>query len=117
MDFELSRYVLDGYAVVELRGELDVGTVPVLKAGLDGLLNRPAPRIILDLAALTYIDSSALTALVSSDRRARELGGALTLVGPRGIVARVLSITALDQHFPVFPTVSAAVADGQAALD
>lgn len=117
MDFELSRYTLDGYTVVELRGELDASTSPALQTGLEDLLNRRAPCVILDLSALTFLDSSALTVLVVSDRRAREAGGSLALAGPRQIVARVLSLTALDQHFAVYPTVADAIADRPAALD
>lgn len=117
MDFELSRYTVDGYTVVELRGELDASTSPVLQTGLDDLLNRPAPCVILDLSALTFLDSSALTVLVVSERRARERGGSLLLAGPRQIVARVLSLTALDQHFAVYSTVAEAIASHPAAAE
>jgi len=111
MDFELSRYAKEGYTVVELCGELDVTTVPILRPALHALLDGKTPRIILDLAELTFIDSSALTAIVIADRRARQLGVTLALAAPQRIVARVISITGLDRHFPVYPTVADAAAD------
>jgi len=113
MDFELSRHVKDGYVVVELRGELDVTTVPILRPVLHALLDGKTPRIILDLAELTFIDSSALTAIVIADRRARQLGVTLTLAAPQRIVARVFALTGLDRHLPLHPTVADAAASVQ----
>lgn len=113
MDFELSKHAKDGYVVVELRGELDITTVPNLRPALHALLDGKTPRIILDLSELAFIDSSALTAIVIADRRARQLGVTLALAAPQRIVARVLSITGLDQHFPVYPTLADAAADVQ----
>lgn len=113
MDFELSQHAKDGYVVVELRGELDITTVPNLRPALHALLDGKTPRIILDLSELAFIDSSALTAIVIADRRARQLGVTLALAAPQRIVARVLSITGLDQHFPVYPTLADAAADVQ----
>ena len=113
MDFELSQHAKGGYVVVELRGELDVTTVPMLRPALHALLDGTTPRIILDLAELTFIDSSAQTAIVIADRRARQLGVTFALAAPQRIVARVIAITGLDQHFPVYPTLAEAVADFQ----
>lgn len=115
MDFGLSQRAHDGYIVIELRGELDVVTVPALKTRLHSLLDGSVPRLILDLSGLTFIDSAALNALVIADRRARQLGVVLALAGPQRIVARVLSLTALDRHFPVYPTVADAAAGTQFA--
>lgn len=122
MDLELSvanppptssRDGKDGYVIVTLRGECDLNNADILRERLLALLDDgQAPCVIVDLTDLIFIDSSGLTALVVADRRARELGGTLVLAGARKIVGRVLSLTALDKHFPVYATVAEALADG-----
>lgn len=122
MDLELSvanppptssRDGKDGHVIVTLRGECDLNNADILRERLLALLDDgQTPCVILDLTDLTFIDSSGLTALVVADRRARALGGALVLAGARKIVARVLSLTALDKHFPVYATVAEALAGG-----
>jgi anti-sigma B factor antagonist len=116
VDFELSQCAKDDCIVVELRGELDVTTVPMLRPALHALLDGKAQHIILDLAELTFIDSSALTAIVIADRRARQLGVTIALAAAQRIVARVIGITGLDRHFPVYPTVADAAAGVQSGL-
>lgn len=122
MDLELSvaasppsssRDGKDDHVIVTLRGECDLTNADVLRERLLALLGSQTSCVILDLAGLTFIDSSGLTALVVADRRARELGGTIVLAGARKIVARVLSLTALDKHFPVYATVAEALAGGQ----
>jgi anti-sigma B factor antagonist len=110
VDLVLSERYGEGYAVVELRGELDVSNAACLRERLLGILGNQAPSLILDLPALIFIDSTGLSVLVVAERRAHELGGTLCLAGPQKIVARVLHITSLDKHFPVFGTVDQAIA-------
>lgn len=109
MDLELSERIQDGYAVVELHGELDISSASGLREQLFDILAGQAASLILDLSGLSFIDSTGISVLVAAERRAHELGGSLSLVGPQKIVARVLHITSLDRHFPIFPTVEEAI--------
>lgn len=109
MDLELSERIQDGYAVVELHGELDISSASGLREQLFDILADQAASLILDLSGLSFIDSTGISVLVAAERRAHELGGSLSLVGPQKIVARVLHITSLDRHFPIFPTVEEAI--------
>ena len=113
MDLGLSGHLMDGYAVVELRGELDVSSASSLRERLLGILADQAPNLILDLSRLTFIDSTGISVLLAAERRAHELGGSLSLAGPQKIVTRVLHITSLDRHFPIFPTVDDALLAGR----
>jgi anti-sigma B factor antagonist len=102
-----------GCAVVTAGGEIDVHTSPGLN---DALRTGDASshRIVLDLTAVTFLDSTGLTAMVAALNRARERGGSMTLVGPSGMVRRVLAITELDRVFAIYDTLDDAV---QAAVD
>jgi anti-sigma B factor antagonist len=110
---ELSVSVEDREAgspiVVRLAGEADVST----RALADVLAAETAkqPRLLLiDVSALTFIDSAALHEFVRAHRKLRAGGGRLALVGPAGAVARVIQLSALDQVFPVYASVEEAVA-------
>lgn len=115
MDLEISEHVLEGHTVVELRGELDLSNAQALRDRLLEIAGREPVSLILDLSGLTFMDSTGISVLVAAERRALELGGALSLAGPQKVVARVLRITSLDKHFPTFPTVDDAVKAGRDA--
>jgi len=72
-----------GHVVVALNGDLDVGNAESVMAVLAAAVARDL-RIIVDLAALEFIDCCALGALVRA--QARQAGGDLLLAAPRGPV-------------------------------
>lgn len=108
MGLELSEYILDGYAVVKLRGELDLSSAQMLRDRLLAVLTGQTANLILDLSGLTFMDSTGIGVLVATERRAVTQGGSLSLAGLQKIVARVLRTTSLDRHFPIFATVGEA---------
>jgi anti-anti-sigma factor len=92
-----------GYVVAALSGELDIASAPALREQLLSLLRPAASRLIIDLSAEAYADASGLAVLVSSGRRAGLPGGSLRLAAPSPEVARVLSVTGINQHLDIFP--------------
>jgi anti-sigma B factor antagonist len=88
------------HPVVVARGEIDVATSPTLRAQLAELLARGADSVTLDLAGVSFIDSSGLGVLVGALKRLRDGGGqTFNLVAARSGVRRVFEITGLDQLF------------------
>jgi anti-anti-sigma factor len=98
-----------GYAIAVLSGELDIASAPALREQLLGLLTPATSLLIIDLSAVSYADASGLAVLVGTGRRAGLLGGHLRLAAPPPEVARVLSLTGLDRHLDISPTVRAAM--------
>ena len=97
-----------GYAVVALHGELDVtGAASVIAALTAAAAGNP--RIIVDLAALEYIDCYSLGALGRVRAQARQAGGDLLLAAPCGPVRRILALTGLIDVFSVHASVEDAV--------
>jgi anti-anti-sigma factor len=86
---------LPGVAGLRLDGELDLATAPLLKAALVDLGSER--DVHLDLALLTFIDSSGLHVIVAM---AESLDGnrSVVLVNPSTAVMRCLEITGLDKH-------------------
>lgn len=107
---DLTDDVLRGAVVVQARGEVDLCSAPALEHHLSAVLTGQPHAIVVDLAAVTFLDCAGLRVLVAARRRAASRGLRLALAAPHAAVARLLRITALDRHFDVFPTVAAAVA-------
>lgn len=90
----------DNRAVITVRGELDVYTAPRLREVLIEVLASPPEHLLVDLAGVPFMDSTALGVLVGANRRAAASGGDLTVVATPQ-VRRVISITGLDRVFTV----------------
>ncbi|WJV50554.1 STAS domain-containing protein [Streptomyces flavofungini] len=80
-------------ALVRVRGDLDVASVPVLRAALAPLLHR---QIELDLTEVSFIDSSGINALLAHLRHCRLAGGDMTVPHASAIVWRLLQIVGVE---------------------
>jgi anti-sigma B factor antagonist len=82
---------------VLLAGEVDLVSTPALMRALNRALSTRAESVVVNLDAVTFIDSSALSVLVDGHRQAVAAGKAYT-IGPPATpaVARVLAVTGLD---------------------
>lgn len=105
---DLSARTTNGITVAELTGELDIASAPVLREQLLSLLRPGSSRLVIELSKVGFCDASGLAVLVNTGRRARLLGGFLRLAAVSPQVERVLRLTGLHRHFPIFPTVQAA---------
>ena len=86
--------------VIRVKGELDMAAAPDLTEAIVG--SKESTRVSLDLSGVTFLDSSASGALVSSGRSLAEAGSRLE-VGPLSdVVTRVLEITGLAETAEAF---------------
>jgi anti-sigma B factor antagonist len=98
----------DAALVVSVSGELDLGTVEVLRAEVGPLL-APGVRLVLDLSELTFCDSTGLGALVGLSRKAADHSATLVLAAPRRRIADLLALSGVDRVIDVHNTVPAAL--------
>jgi anti-sigma B factor antagonist len=87
----------DGIGVVAPRGRLNMVAARELRETLGRLVEDGSPRIVVDLAETTFIDSSALGALVAGLKTARQAGGDLRIARPTEPVMTVFRLTNLDK--------------------
>ena len=105
---ELSTSARDGHVVVALCGELDVTDAPDAEAAITGLV-APGRSLVIDMAALDFIDCASLGALLRVQTLARQAGGDVVLAAPQRLVLRLLVLTGKDAAFCVHASVAAAV--------
>ncbi|GAA4040733.1 anti-sigma B factor antagonist [Nonomuraea soli] len=99
-----------GHTVVALEGEVDLDSVDRLRERLDGIVAIDGPCLIVDLTGVRFIDTTGLGMFVRFLDGVRRRGGSLALVAPRGQPLRVFSRTNLARLFPIYDSVSDAVA-------
>jgi anti-sigma B factor antagonist len=77
-------------------GEIDLDNADHVKTAITGALNEPHVRdLVVDLARLTYIDSTGVSALIAGHRLAQQRQVTFRVANPRGTVERVLSVLGL----------------------
>jgi anti-sigma B factor antagonist len=102
VDFESSPGERDGAWIVKVQGEVDVATSPRLRSELHALLEQGARTIVLDLGAMSFIDSSGLGVLVGVLKRLKDQqGDTIVLRDLQEPVRRVFEITGLTELFRI----------------
>jgi anti-sigma B factor antagonist len=93
--------------VIQLSGKLSLETV---HSFVSEMRPEPAPRLVLDMSQVTFLDSAGVGALVSIFVSRRNHGKTLALAAltPQGTA--VMQVSGLIKLLPIFPTVEAAVA-------
>ena len=95
----------DDTAVVQLHGELDIATSPLLQDGLRELVEllpeRPLARLVFDLSDLTFTDVVGLDELLRVERQVAAFGGVVTLRRPPPLVRRVITLLKLEGRLVV----------------
>ena len=100
----------DESVVVTVRGNLDIDSATVLTTTLDQVLERPVPRVVVDLSGVAFCDSTGLSAFVVGHNRATAAGGWLRLAAPSDWMARLLDTVGLTGRLGVYPGVADALA-------
>ena len=101
--FSVAVAHVDGHMLVTVRGEIDLHTAPELTDALNTAVRLPSPKLILDLSAVTFMDSAACNALIRTRDHAGTLATHLELRGVNQTCRRVLEIAHLDELFTITP--------------
>jgi anti-anti-sigma factor len=88
---------IDGESVITLSGELDMATAPDLVAVLDSEVERGlgSGDLLLDLAGLSFIDSSGIAVLVTGQQALIQQERRLSIRGARPHAMKVFEIAGL----------------------
>ena len=111
---EAIRIEVDGLppdtGILVLDGELSIGTGVRIPLAVDEQLRDARTRLVIDLSAVEFIDSSGLSLLLNAQRRIQRAGGALAVISPPERVRRVFEMTRLDRAFRLCETREEALA-------
>ena len=90
-------------ALVEVAGEVDISCASDLREELDRALEMGARSVVLDIAEMSYIDSTGIGVLVGFAKRAEEAGCAFTLRSPLKNVRRVFGLLGVLEQLGLEP--------------
>lgn len=89
---------------IDVEGEIDVYTSPLLKEKVVSLLEEKIYNFVINLEKVTYIDSTGLGILIGALRRCREQKGEVYLIYSNPRLIRIFEITGLNNNFKIFPS-------------
>ncbi|PYT50641.1 MAG: anti-sigma factor antagonist [Acidobacteria bacterium] len=102
---------LDKTTIFDVSGDIDLATSPELrKALLRELREARAPRVVLNLKQVRYIDSSGVASLVEGLKASRDVGSRFVLFGLNKTIREVLQLSKLLRIFEVYDDEEQAVA-------
>lgn len=91
----------DKTAIVDVAGEIDLHKSNEFQHDLLSVLDEKPHKIVINLADVTYMDSSGVASLVKLLSRTRSTSSSLCLLSPTLKVMSVLQITRLDSVFDI----------------
>ena len=92
----------DGRAIVRLTGRFEFSMHREFREAVDTVLqDKDIDSVVIDLAGVDYLDSSALGMLLMLRDRANTARKTLSLANPRGMVKQALEIARFDKLFSI----------------
>lgn len=104
MDLDVAVRTDGNVTVVDVSGEVDLYTAPRLEEALAKASGRTPPLIVVNLGRTTYLDSTALRVLTAVFKRVRERQGEMAIAEVQPKIAKLFTLTGLDQVMPLCPT-------------
>ena len=102
----------DGGVALTVRGELDIATAPALREVVTAILATGVRRLVLDLLAVTFMDSTALAVLVGAKHRLGDDGDLTVVIAPDSYAALIVEIAGLDGILDVVATLEGGAGQG-----
>jgi len=95
---------LDNIAVIDCTGDVDLYSSPRLREALLAEIKTDGPSVLVDMANVSYIDSSGIATLVEGLLLSRKTKTSFGLYGLRSNARSVLELARLHQVFVIFGT-------------
>lgn len=104
MEFSIQAVTEGQTTTLRVAGEVDLATADELSQAAAAALAAGANALVIDLAAVTFLDSTGLAVLVALTNQSTADGVALTIRDPAPRVRNVIRITGLGQFLPLSPS-------------
>lgn len=98
---EIGSDALPDGIILSPKGEIDLVRSPVMRTQIAAAMKAGPKRVVIDLAAVPYMDSSGVATLVEALQGTRKAGAKLLLCGLNPRVRSILEISRLDTVFTI----------------
>jgi anti-sigma B factor antagonist len=103
LDLKIDTEITEERVLLTVSGELDIASAPVLSEALDLAEESRPGHLVIDLADLTFMDSTGISVLVGARTRVCERGGVFHVVNVVGGPRKALELTGLYDLVVVDP--------------
>jgi anti-sigma B factor antagonist len=101
-----------GLVVIDVSGEIDLASSPQLRTILlREIKELKTPRVVLNLNAVRYIDSSGIASLIEGLKASRDAGTRFALFGLSTMVREVMQLSKLVKVFEIYDNEEQAIAE------
>lgn len=104
----VSYDVVNGWTGVEVDGEVDAHTAPMLREAVIKLLDEGHRHFVLDLGFVTFMDSMGLGVIVAITKRIREREGSLRIASSSSRVLRLFELSGMRESYEIYPSAAEA---------
>jgi anti-sigma B factor antagonist len=104
MELKIEHMTVGDHDVLAPTGEVDLSSYSDLRERIGELLGQGRANVVIDLSGTTFLDSTALGALIGGRRRAYAAGGSFAIICSNPHLLRLFAITKLDLVFDVLPS-------------
>ena len=101
MSIQVTRENVGDAVVVALEGSVDIYSSTELRGELKVALDNETPRLVVDMAGVSFIDSSGLATLIEALQRIKAYDGNLALCNLSKTVTGVFELANLDSIFDI----------------
>ncbi|HVA37164.1 MAG TPA: STAS domain-containing protein [Candidatus Dormibacteraeota bacterium] len=110
MDIKVTVRPAEGDShIVDLVGEIDVYTSPMVKDAVTKLIDAGHYHLIINLESVRYIDSTGLGVLIGALKRVREHAGSVSLIVANPQIKKIFDITGLVKIFGIYESEQSAL--------
>jgi anti-sigma B factor antagonist len=89
-----ATYEVDGHVCLQLTGEIDMQVESMMATWFKEVAEQhPGRDLVVDLASVSFLDSSGIRRLMDAHRDLGDLGIKMTVTGAQGVVLTVLKVT------------------------
>ena len=106
----VDQQIVEGLTLLTVAGELDVLAAAALRRDLAPSPMATRPDVAVDLRQVTFMDCSAVGALIALYRQVHDAGGCLRLIGAEQGALRLVQLCKLDGVLCVHDSIEKAVA-------
>ncbi|GAB2798064.1 STAS domain-containing protein [Streptomyces chlorus] len=95
---------VNGWTVVEVDGEVDAHTAPMIREGAIKLIDEGHRHFVLDLGFVTFMDSMGLGVIAAITKRIREHEGSLRIASVSARMLRIFDLSGMRESYEIYPS-------------
>ena len=102
--------------VLTPEGDVDMHSMRSLREALEPVLKGGEEAVVVDLADVSFMDSTGLALMLNAARRLTRRSRAFAIACPDGPIRRAFHVSGMEDFFVIRPALEDALADAQPAF-